>query len=232
MLIWIFQVKKSAIFSFLLIITQGSEPLFAQSKSSEYAGTWSFEKDVSGQSTPYSTFELDIGVRGNDVSGRYCYITQSGNKIDCEPSDPPNIHGSIGSDGALQVSFNSFSGASGGVATISREGDKLLWKVVKNPLGDGFYGPEQAELSTQRSTSDGADGNDGSSEDIKITSSKAYLFKSPSEQQITKAYLVQGDEVKFVGRSGDKNYIHVNYLSKKAGVLDGWIRCEDASSCN
>jgi hypothetical protein len=225
-------MNKINIFVLIFISILSSSPLFAQGGQSGYEGAWSFEKDVSGQSTPYSTFELDIDVHENEVSGRYCYVTQFGNKIDCEPNDPPNIYGSIGSDGTLQISFNSFSGASGGVATISRVGDELQWKVVKNPVGEGFYGPEQAELSMLQPTSAGAGGNDGSGETVKITSDEAYLFNGPSEQLKTKAYLVKGDEVKVVGRSGDKNYIHVNYLSKKAGVSDRWVRCENANLCN
>jgi hypothetical protein len=225
-------MNKKNLLVLILVSILSSSPLFAQGGQGRYAGAWSFEKDVSGRSTPYSTFELDIDVHENDVSGRYCYVTQFGSKIDCEPNDPPNIHGSISSDGTLQISFNSFSGASGGVATISRVGDKLLWKVVKNPVGEGFYGPEQAELSMLQPTDAGVGGNDGSGENIKITSDKAYLFSGPSEQLKTKAYLVKGDEVKVVGRSDDKNYIHVNYLSKKVGVLDRWIRCENANLCN
>jgi hypothetical protein len=213
----------------LALAAQVGAAVLAQNAHGKYVGVWSLEKNVAGQSAPYSTFELDIDIRGSDVIGRYCYMTQFGNKIDCGPSDPSNIHGSVRQDETLQVDFSSFSGTSGGKAIISKEGGKLLWKVVQNPVGDGFYGPEQAELSKQSPANDGENGQ--ASGNIKITSDKAYLFNGSSENLKTKSYLIKGDDVRVIGYSLDKNYIHINYLSKKAGVLDKWIRCENASSC-
>lgn len=75
-----------------------------------------------------SSYIIDLVETGDHVSGKYCFITNNGNRIDCtEQSDNDNITGTIVNGKAL-ISFDSTFGGKG-TAILSIDGDKLIYHV-------------------------------------------------------------------------------------------------------
>jgi hypothetical protein len=75
-----------------------------------------------------SSFTIDLVQHGEHVSGKYCFITNNGNRIDCaEQDDEDNITGDI-KNGVAKVVFESTFGRSG-VAIAEMVSDKLIYKV-------------------------------------------------------------------------------------------------------
>lgn len=60
-----------------------------------------------------------------------------------------------------------------------------------------------------------------------INTSKSYLYSSPDESSITKAYLVAGDKVKVIQFSQNKKWVKVGYVSPKGKPLVKWVKSED-----
>ncbi|QAU24627.1 hypothetical protein EO087_12010 [Dyella sp. M7H15-1] len=112
-----------------------------------FSGEWRYVQYIDTSKKPYSTFDIRL-VEGNDgkIQGSYCFITQGGNRIDCDPDgEEINITGRAApDDSSTEVHFYSFFGAKDGVARLSRVGNDLIWQVIKNPSGDFFYGPYKA----------------------------------------------------------------------------------------
>lgn len=60
-----------------------------------------------------SSFVLDMVQAGEHVSGKYCFITNNGNRIDCaEKDDVDNISGEI-KNGVAVITFESTYGGEG-----------------------------------------------------------------------------------------------------------------------
>lgn len=60
-----------------------------------------------------------------------------------------------------------------------------------------------------------------------INVSKSYLYSSPDENSITKAYLVAGDKVKIIQFSQSKKWVEVGYVSPKGKPLVKWVKFDD-----
>ncbi|WP_198404824.1 hypothetical protein [Burkholderia ambifaria] len=107
-----------------------------------------FEELILGQSKPYSMFTIKMDEDGmGNVRGRYCFITQNGNRIDCSPDEEFNIKGRISGDkNKAIVNFYSFFGASDGVAEMTVNSNRLQWRVIERPKGGDYYGPFRVEL--------------------------------------------------------------------------------------
>ena len=105
-----------------------------------FSGDWEYVEHVTGSSKLYSTFEIKLHeTRDGTVTGSYCFITQNGNRIDCDTDGVENISGHVHEDGRhAEVRFYSFFGAKDGFADLANYGDVLTWKITKNPKGDFF----------------------------------------------------------------------------------------------
>lgn len=78
-----------------------------------------------------SSFTIDLTQSGSHVSGKYCFITNYGNRIDCtEKDDEYNIKGDI-RNGVAKVHFNSTFGYSG-VATAIIKNNYLILTIDDN----------------------------------------------------------------------------------------------------
>jgi len=64
------------------------------------SGNWEYVEYVDGSSKPYSTFEIKLNETSDGaVTGSYCFIMQSGNRIDCGAGGAKNIAGHVDEDG-------------------------------------------------------------------------------------------------------------------------------------
>ncbi|NTY41194.1 hypothetical protein [Burkholderia diffusa] len=66
---------------------------------------------------------------------------------------------------------------------------------------------------------------------LAVTAERAYLYDEPSPQGAGKAYLIDGDRVKVLGRANN-GFLKFRYITKKGVVLEKWMKCEDVSYCD
>lgn len=198
--------------------------LFAfQNKPDAFSGKWNRVADNKDTGTPYADFTIYLKINKNVVEGQYCYITHNGSKIDCDNKKNPNIKGNLTKDNHLNVKFSSFFGATGGVANIYRNGDQIVWKVIKKPVGGDFYGPMSSTLSK--------DNNDSPESGYKITSDKAYFYGEPRDSARSKSYIVKDEIVTLLRPSDDGKFWEIKYTNSRGNILDRWIQCSDISHC-
>jgi hypothetical protein len=107
-----------------------------------FTGQWHWEGAEQAK-----TFSINIKQRGKWLRGRYCAVVQNGNKIDCDPEDVENIYGVVDMSGTSSiVEFTSFFGAENGKATLKIKNGRLIWRIVRKPIGGYFYAPSEAVL--------------------------------------------------------------------------------------
>ena len=83
-----------------------------------FDGIWISERES-------SSFTIDLTETGDHISGKYCFITNNGNRIDCaEQDDEDNITGTI-VNGKAQVSFDSTFGGTGKASFIIKDGELI-----------------------------------------------------------------------------------------------------------
>jgi len=189
----------------------------------KFTGNWEYIEHVGTSSNPYSTFEIKLDETSDGtVTGSYCFVTQSGNRIDCDASGAKNITGHIKNDGLhAEVDFYSFFGAKGGVADLTINDNSLTWIVTSDPTGDFFYGPYSVTLKKKQ-----PDLQEG---EHHIVVNKAYLYRGPSKVDI-KTSVTKGDYVRLSSISGDLKYWNVSYL-KNGNEIKGWIDCRAIDFC-
>ncbi|RQM36371.1 hypothetical protein [Erwinia psidii] len=95
--------------------------LFASSSSMAcMTGHW----EEKGKS---NSFTIDLVQTGSHVTGKYCFITNNGNRIDCAEKDDDNVHGDV-KDGVADIKFEStFDGE--GTASAEIKGNKLIYTI-------------------------------------------------------------------------------------------------------
>ncbi|WP_148669109.1 hypothetical protein [Burkholderia pyrrocinia] len=206
----------------LMILKSGLA--FANDQS--FSGSWSFKEVVTGQSKPYSTFVVKINEDGaGNISGSYCFITRNGNRIDCSPDGEHNISGRAEDrKNKALVNFYSFFGATGGVAEITLEGERLLWKVVKQPKGGGYYGPNRVEMHRDDLLGYRAG-------ERKVVAKRAFLYDSPSKSQVSRSYVIKGDSVRIINVSPDSRFWKIEFVTANGRHLVKWIDCSDIDFC-
>ncbi|WP_145538541.1 hypothetical protein [Yersinia kristensenii] len=84
----------------------------------EFSGHWESNDES-------KSLTLDLIEKENNVSGRYCFITNNGNRIDC--TEDNNINGVINNNIA-SVSFESTFGGVG-KATLSIKDNELKYSI-------------------------------------------------------------------------------------------------------
>ncbi|WP_436876407.1 hypothetical protein [Siccibacter turicensis] len=77
-----------------------------------------------------SNLTIELSEEGGHISGRYCFITNRGNRIDCAEEDDINITGVISNNVATVTFMSTFGGA--GKATLIVNGDKLEYSLVND----------------------------------------------------------------------------------------------------
>ncbi|SAL10267.1 hypothetical protein AWB71_00155 [Caballeronia peredens] len=212
---------KRAIF---LVVVANMFPVPCVAGNGSLSGEWEYIEHVAGSNKPYSNFQLNLSEGSNGtVTGSYCFITQNGNRIDCDLSGVKNIHGDVEKDGRhANVQFNSFLGAKAGLAYLNRYDNILTWKVIKNPIGDFFYGPYSVTLKRKQSNMYQGE--------RQVVVDKAYLYPAPAETT-AKSYLVKGDFVKLISISDDLKFWRILYSVKNGSQIERWINCEAINFC-
>ncbi len=95
-----------------------------------------------------NSFTIDLVQTGSHISGRYCFITNNGNRIDCaEKDDGHNISGDI-KDSIAKLQFESTFGGDG-IATAKISNNKLIYTIEdKTPFIQGNMSvPAEIELN-------------------------------------------------------------------------------------
>ncbi|MEG3128747.1 hypothetical protein SC171_13545 [Pantoea cypripedii] len=136
---------------FFLSVTIAISVIFSTSlyASGDFSGQWSgAENNKDG--TVYSTLTLKIKQSGDNLVGRYCYVTRNGNRIDCPDDNVSNMKGVVKDDKAT-VEFDSSFGGKGGVAELVLEKNDLTWHLISDPKGGDFYAPEAYQLTREES---------------------------------------------------------------------------------
>ncbi|WP_186054508.1 hypothetical protein [Burkholderia gladioli] len=204
----------------------GSEAAIAQvtrTEASPLLGEWRYVSAQHEGKKPYSTFVIKLHKSsGNQVIGSYCFITEEGRRIDCDPEGTNNLNGTISPDGLrATINFFSFFGAKNGTSDISLNNEELHWKVTKNPEGDFFYGPLDAHLTRDRKSSDNR----------QVTANRAHLYAKPAIEEKTKSYIIKGDAVELLKISDDLNFWRIRYTAKNGKIIERWIECNTVNAC-
>jgi hypothetical protein len=113
-----------------------------QRKVQRFSGTWEWEDAPQARS-----FSIKLRQHGQRLFGQYCAVAQGGNRIDCDNGGDRNIRGIVNADGVQAMArFSSFFGAKDGAAIISLSGDKIKWRIIKDPVGGDFFAPHEAVM--------------------------------------------------------------------------------------
>jgi hypothetical protein len=85
---------------------------------------------------------------GEHVTGKYCFITNHGNRIDCaEKDDDDNIHGDI-KNGVANVQFESTFGGTGSASIQIKDGGLLYDISDKTPFSQANMSvPSEIQLN-------------------------------------------------------------------------------------
>jgi hypothetical protein len=210
-------MTTSCLFAFL-------NPASAQVKMSNFSGEWESVVYADNSGVPYSTLVIKLEEpKDRIIVGSYCYITQHGNRIDCGENGENNIKGQLSENGRkVNINFYSFFGAKNGLATLTRSGDRLVWKVRREPNGGFFYGPYSEKLKRLK-----FDSHRG---EARVVVNKAYLYTDPTEPKVG-AYVIKGDYVRLITISADRKFWKIAYPAKGETALNHWIDCRAIDFC-
>tara|TARA_B100000780_G_C21117937_1_gene452489 strand:+ start:233 stop:652 length:420 start_codon:yes stop_codon:yes gene_type:complete len=125
--------------SLFLIVSCGNSQ--AKKENQNFKSKWVEIDPVNG-----SDFKIELEVKNDSIWGKYCAISNFGNRIDCSTEDELNIKGKINGNSA-EVTFYSFYGAKNGKALLLIKGNQLTWKITQWPTGNQVIAPEKAELA-------------------------------------------------------------------------------------
>ncbi|HDR8868199.1 hypothetical protein [Burkholderia territorii] len=201
-------------------------PLHTFAEDLPFTGKWTSTEIVEGQSRPYSTFTINLNEDGaGNIHGEYCFVTQNGNRIDCNPGNEFNISGKVENGKSVAVvSFYSFFGAMGGVAKITANDSWLIWDVITPPKGGDYYGPLRIKMHKDVS----AETRVG---ERMVVVDKAFLYDTPSRSQVSRVYVIKGDWVKLLNVSSDLQFWKIEFVSNNKRHITKWINCADINFC-
>ncbi|KQS91386.1 hypothetical protein [Chryseobacterium sp. Leaf394] len=139
--------------------TPAEEKLEAQvHENKNISGNWIFTEKSQNSDIPTLQFTVAIKQDGEDISGQYCAIANSGAKIDCENETRYNLKGKL-INGKFTGTFYSFFGSSkdqGKFEISVIDNSTISWKVLVSPKGE-FYAPELCKLKREKSAVSSAD---------------------------------------------------------------------------
>lgn len=124
-----------------MILLSFAAPVWA---AIDFNGEWSGAAG-NENSSDYSTLNIKIRQVDGKVVGRYCYITNSGNRIDCPDGDESNLHGIVKNNKAV-VKFDSAFGGKNGEAELTLNNNCMLWHLTVLPSHGEFYAPKYFSL--------------------------------------------------------------------------------------
>ncbi len=106
-------------------------------------GSWSAQGPSNAQHIPIHQFNINIHQANQNISGEYCYISQYGNRIDCDNT----FHGKQISPQHYQIHFDSSFGGRNGIAELSlTPSQHLTWTLIQAPQSGEYHIPQSSEL--------------------------------------------------------------------------------------
>lgn len=161
------------------------------------------------QHVPMHVFTVEIDTADKHISGNYCYVSNYGNKIDC--NNPFN--GQKTSSNHYKINFNSSFGGMHGLAELRvTDDDRLLWQVLRFPQHGDYSIPKHAVLHRSQAVE----------KYLTINKTKVFIFKEADAKSSTRSYLVLGDKV-IVTNKKDNAWLQIEFK----GQLLGWIKAAD-----
>ncbi|WP_414450772.1 hypothetical protein AB4851_17015 [Burkholderia sp. 22PA0099] len=209
----------------VLLIFVTMAPVFSIADTTSLAGKWKSVDYLIDGGGDGPWFSMSFKRKGRDITGAYCYIAQSGNRIDCDPGGDSNVGGRVSADRrSAIVDFYSFFGATGGRAEIKLDGEYLVWRVLKLPEGGDYYVPLNAKMF-----------RDISSElhpgERVVVVDKAFFYKEPDIRSKGRAYVVKGDYLKLLKISPDFKFWKVRFDAGNGRRSIVWVECSAIDSC-
>jgi|GEM_PF-2439882 len=113
-------------------------------KIEDFIGVWEYIDNPNDENIPNGIFTIEIQKKKDKLIGKYCAITQKGNRIDCSPEEEYNFDINFNNN-QLYIDFYSFFGAKNGKSILKIKEDKLFWEILKKPEGE-YFSPEKAIL--------------------------------------------------------------------------------------
>ncbi|MGP3591631.1 hypothetical protein [Vagococcus sp. WN89Y] len=118
---------------------------FTASADGIFSGHWTGEKSSS------STLSLKISQKGERLTGTYCFVSQSGNRIDCPENDEINLWGRVNNNHA-DIAFNSSFGGVNGQAKLEVNANNMTWYMIQPPKNGEYYAPNKYTLTKELKT--------------------------------------------------------------------------------
>lgn len=196
---------QSCCLSILLLSTMAQ----LNAASPSLLGSWSAQGPSNAQHVPMHLFSIEIQQANQNILGKYCYITQSGNRIDCDN----RFKGKRISPNHYQVYFDSSFGGRNGIAELRLSPSQhLIWNLIQAPQQGQYFIPQYSELSLDHAQA----------ASFQINKSKAFIYRTPDQDTQTRSYLIHGDQVQ-IQNTHAQTWVEVEY---KGRVL-GWISAQD-----
>jgi hypothetical protein len=108
---------------------------------SAFVGSWDWKQK--GKSLE---FGIDIKQVADSLTGQLCGITLNGKRIDCATDDDRSFSVPLPTQNSFICTFTSAYSMEQGTASITLDGQNLIWKIIKAPNGE-YYFPKIARLT-------------------------------------------------------------------------------------
>lgn len=131
-----------------LIVSLNGKTLLKEAGNwlADFSGKWEAGKE---SGTGDANFSVTLNQQGDRLTGSYCYVAGNGNRIDCASVDGvENIHGTVEGERAV-ISFDSMFGGKRGKVELLKEGERIAWKLMKEPRQGNYYAPVNADRMTK-----------------------------------------------------------------------------------
>lgn len=108
-------------------------------------GRWITQGESNAEGIPISSFSLHVTEANQQITGEYCYISNYGNRIDCDNA----FTGKKIGKNSYSVQFDSQFGGVNGRATLQLKQQKLYWTLVQAPQHGDYNIAQTAVLSKE-----------------------------------------------------------------------------------
>jgi len=112
---------------------------------SAFVGSWDWK-----EKGKWLEFGIDIKQVADTLKGQLCGITLNGNRVDCAAEDADRSFSvPLPKQNSFICTFTSAYSMEQGTASITFDGQSLIWKIIKAPNGE-YYFPKLARLTKIR----------------------------------------------------------------------------------
>lgn len=122
--------------------TPQTTPTINHSNNAAFIGSWNTEGEPNAQGVPITSFSIQVIEANERIVGEYCYISNYGNRIDCDNAFSGHYIGK----NSYKIQFSSQFGGGTGQAAIQLKQDKLYWALLQAPQHGEYTMVERAVL--------------------------------------------------------------------------------------